>query len=245
MKGRAALARAVSTADPRAFDAFLKGRYYWRKRPRDSALALDSLRAAVAVDPSFALAHAALADVYNTLGSWEAAAMPGMEAFPKAQDAALAALCIDPHCARRTPRLPIRTMHYLWQWEASGRQFRRALDARSELRARASLVFAPPDGARGSRSFARSDLRALGLDPLDLIINVHWPGTTGWPGSFEHALEQAERTRRLDESDHWVHFFSGLALSGWASRQGRSTRSGARCCSAATVRSWPAALGYA
>jgi DNA-binding SARP family transcriptional activator/TolB-like protein/Tfp pilus assembly protein PilF len=210
---RAALDRRP-TADPHAYDAFLKGRYHWRKRPRDSALALESLREAIGRDASFALAHAALADVYNTLGSWEAAAMPSMQAFPKAQDAALGALCIDPHCAEAHTSLGYAAMHYLWQWEASGRQFERAL-ALNPNYAHAHHWHSHHLMARGKTAASlESSLRALALDPLDLIINAHLAWHYWLAGEPGPALEQARRTGRLDERDHWVHFFSGLALTG-------------------------------
>jgi DNA-binding SARP family transcriptional activator/TolB-like protein len=231
--------------DPRAFDAFLEGRYHWRKRPRDSALALDALREAIRIDASFPRAHAALADVYNTLGSWEAAAMPSMEAFPKAQDAALAALCLDPRCAEAHTSLAYSAMHYLWQWEASGRQFRRALELNPNY-AHAHHWYSHHLMARGEVGASlESSLRALALDPLDLIINAHLSWHYWLAGEFGQALEQARRTAKLDESDHWVHFFSGLALSGLGER---SRAIDAQRCALELSNGSPvmaAALGYA
>jgi tetratricopeptide (TPR) repeat protein len=55
--------------------------------------------------------------------------------------------------------------------------------------------------------------RALELEPLDLIINVHVAWHHWLARDYEAAIEQAERTRRLDERDHWPPFFRGLAAS--------------------------------
>jgi DNA-binding SARP family transcriptional activator len=210
---RALLERDASR-DPRAFDAFLQGRHHWRKRPRDSGLALSSLRQAVERDPGFALAQAALADVYNTLGSWEAAAMPALEAFPRAQDAALAAICVDPRCAEAHTSLAYAAMHYLWQWETAGRQFRRALELNPNY-AHAHHWHSHHLMARGQTAASlEASLRALALDPLDLIINVHLAWHYWLAGDFDASHEQAQRAARLDADDHWVHFFTGLAFSG-------------------------------
>jgi adenylate cyclase len=57
------------TRSPKAYDAFLKGWTHYRQhKPKDFALAVDYLEEAVAIDPSYSRAYAALALVY-----WESA----------------------------------------------------------------------------------------------------------------------------------------------------------------------------
>lgn len=103
-------------ADARARAAYLHGRFHWTRRPRESMKALACLEEAVTRAPDFAPAHAALADVYNTLGSWESGALPAAQAFPKAQAAARRALALDPCCAAAHSALAYATAHYEWQW---------------------------------------------------------------------------------------------------------------------------------
>jgi Tfp pilus assembly protein PilF/TolB-like protein len=195
---------------PEAWDAYLRGRYHWRKRPRDSAQALEALREAVARAPGFALAQSALADIYNTLGSWEAAAMPGLDAFPRAQGAALAALCVDPRCAEAHTALAYSTMHYLWQWDTASSQFERAI-ALNPNYAHAHHWHSHYQAARGQVSASlASSLRALALDPLDQVINVHLAWHYWLAGEPGNAIEQAARSGRLDPDDQWVHFFTAL-----------------------------------
>ena len=63
-RGRAARAE---TDDPQAYDAFLRGwAYYRRNTPDDLARAVPYLEEAVALDPDYSRAHAALAAVYST-----------------------------------------------------------------------------------------------------------------------------------------------------------------------------------
>jgi TolB-like protein/class 3 adenylate cyclase/rhodanese-related sulfurtransferase/Flp pilus assembly protein TadD len=57
----------TETDDPQAYDAFLRGwAYYRRNTPDDLARAVPHLEEAVALDPDYSRAHAALAAVYST-----------------------------------------------------------------------------------------------------------------------------------------------------------------------------------
>jgi TolB-like protein len=167
------------TVDPDAYDLYLKGRHCWRKRPRESLRALEILQRATARDPRFALAQAALADVYNTLGSWEAGVLPSWEAFPKAQAAALKAMAIEPKLAEAHTSLAYATTHYLWQWDLAEQQFERAIGLKPNY-AHAHHWHSHYLMAAGRVTDSmNASRRALELEPADLIINVHWPGTIG------------------------------------------------------------------
>jgi Flp pilus assembly protein TadD len=136
-------------------------------------------------------------------------------------------------------------MHFLWQWDAASRQFRRALTLNPNY-AHAHHWYAHQLMARGETGAAlESSLRALALDPLDLIINVHLAWHYWLAGEYGQAYEQAQRTARLDERDHWVHFFSGLALSalGESSKAVDAQRKALTLCANSPVMA--AGLGYA
>ena len=60
------------THDPVAYAAYLKGRYYWNQRTRESIhRAIDYFHEAIAADPADALAYAGLADAYLLLPGYE------------------------------------------------------------------------------------------------------------------------------------------------------------------------------
>ena len=75
------------TNDVRAYEAYLRGRYYWSQMTPESMLkAHESFRAAIDLDPAYALAHVGLADSIiwaNIYGL-----IPSSEAVPKAEAAA-------------------------------------------------------------------------------------------------------------------------------------------------------------
>src|SRR3989442_13113347 len=57
---------AQSTANAKAHDLYLRGRFFWNRRNKEGlAKAAALFEQAIAADPTYALAHAGLADCYN------------------------------------------------------------------------------------------------------------------------------------------------------------------------------------
>src|ERR1043166_6651449 len=57
------------TSSNEAYQLYLKGRYHYSRRAKDDMLkAIDCYQQAIALDPTFALAYAGTAEVYNSLG---------------------------------------------------------------------------------------------------------------------------------------------------------------------------------
>src|SRR4029077_5156005 len=84
-------ARAI---DPDAYQAYLKGRYYWNQRTPDALKTGQRyFQRAIEIDPNYAVAYAGLADSYFVLAI--GGALPSTEAMPRAKAAALKALQID------------------------------------------------------------------------------------------------------------------------------------------------------
>src|SRR5947207_2422646 len=82
------------TANPEAYELYLKGRFFWNKRTGvDLRKSIDYFDQAVAKDPSYALAYAGLADAY-VLPSGFGAASP-KDSLPEAKAAAEKGLDLD------------------------------------------------------------------------------------------------------------------------------------------------------
>src|SRR5438128_5165895 len=84
------------TRNPRAYQAYLKGRYFWNRRPGGLDKALAYFEEARRIDPGDALAHAGVALTYDAMGTWETGRLPPNVAFPKAKESAERALALDP-----------------------------------------------------------------------------------------------------------------------------------------------------
>ena len=124
----AAHAQARQT-NPAARDEYLKGRYLWNQRTPDTfRQARAHYEQAIRLDPSFAPAHAGLADTYVLLGFWAYGALAPKESFPLARKAAEQALRLDPGLAEAYATLGFVHYAFDWDWGAADRSFRRALE---------------------------------------------------------------------------------------------------------------------
>jgi serine/threonine protein kinase/tetratricopeptide (TPR) repeat protein len=96
--GREMFAARRGTEDLEAYNNYLQGRFFWRKRTADGMeKALDFFGRAVEIDPNFALAWSGLADTWNLLPGHTGEPYP--EAVPNALQAAQTAVDLDDNLA--------------------------------------------------------------------------------------------------------------------------------------------------
>ncbi|HEY7679285.1 MAG TPA: protein kinase, partial [Terriglobia bacterium] len=166
--GHAALARAP-TMSPEAHEAYLKGRFYWNQRTRDSLLkGLEYFRRATELDPNYALAYAGLADSYAILAS--NGHSPPAEVMPKAGQAANKALEIDETLAEAHATLGMIEWGSEWDFAAAEREFKRAIELRPSY-AYAHQWYGMLLGGLGRLEEGRAELQeARQLDPLSTTI---------------------------------------------------------------------------
>jgi TolB-like protein/DNA-binding winged helix-turn-helix (wHTH) protein/Tfp pilus assembly protein PilF len=115
------------TVNPDAYEAYLKGRYFWNKRSQDGfRKAIEYYNQAIAKDPNYAQAYAGLADAYVLLGSY--GFMPQKEAMPKAKAAAQKALAIDDQLAEAYTSLGLISEQWDWNWREEEKDYKRAIE---------------------------------------------------------------------------------------------------------------------
>src|SRR4029079_14960095 len=84
----------TATADPEAYQAYLKGRYYWNRRTTENLQkAIEQFKLATDRDPNYALAFVGLADCYAVLNEY--AGTPSSETIPQSRSYAQRALSLD------------------------------------------------------------------------------------------------------------------------------------------------------
>lgn len=197
---RLATIRAVN---PEAYQAFLRARYEWNRRTTDSLLrAIGHLERAIELDPTYAPAHAVLADCYNQLGTLMVGFGSPRDFRPKARAAAIRALQIDPYSAEAHAALGY-VLHYDWQWGDSEKEFLRAVELNPSY-APAHLWYANLLMSRHRLDEALEHvLAARDLDPFSLIVNTNVGWVLSASGRHEEAVTQLERTLMLDST--YVH----------------------------------------
>ncbi|HQU82700.1 MAG TPA: FlgO family outer membrane protein [Pyrinomonadaceae bacterium] len=115
------------TTNPQAFDAYLKGRFFWNKRTEaDFRKAIEYFNHAVEKDSNYALAYSGLADCYILLGVW--GAEKPKEVFPKAEQYAEKALQADAELAEALVSRAFVRWVYDWDFERANADFERAIE---------------------------------------------------------------------------------------------------------------------
>jgi tetratricopeptide (TPR) repeat protein len=108
-------------------ELYLKGRYEWSQRTPDSLnRALEDFTQAIAKEPKYAEAYAALADTYDLLPQYTT--MPERDAYARAIVAARKALGLDDSLAEAHRALAFAEMYGEWDFADSEKEFRRAIE---------------------------------------------------------------------------------------------------------------------
>jgi TolB-like protein/Tfp pilus assembly protein PilF len=196
----------VRTVDPEAYEAYLKGRYYWNRRSEDSLKrAIENFDAAIRADPTYAPAHVALADCYNQLGTVLVGLEPPSVMRPRAAEAAIRALQIDPDLSEAHATLGY-VRHYDWQWADAEQEMRRALELNPSY-GLGHVWYANLLASRKRWDEAIAEVRkAEELDPLSMVVltNVGW--TLDLSNRTSEAVAAYQRALALDPDyiqAHW------------------------------------------
>lgn len=196
------------TENRNAFQAYLKGRYYWNKRTEENFYkSITYFNQAIEMDPNYALAYAGLADSYSMLASF--ICLPPQEAFPKARQAAMKALEIDETLAEAHTSLAYIEANFDWDFAGAENRYKHALDLNPNYSTAHHwygwLLF-----YKGRMDEGLIELkRAQELDPLSLVINssVAWGYYAN--SEYEKAIEQCKKALEIDPNFAYVYSVLG------------------------------------
>jgi TolB-like protein/DNA-binding winged helix-turn-helix (wHTH) protein/Tfp pilus assembly protein PilF len=192
--------------DPKAYEDYLQGRYFWNKREQEGyKVAIAHFEQAIHADPNYAPAYAGLADAYALLGSWPNATMQRKEAMPKAKALALKAVELDDTLAEAHTSLAFVEMHYEWNFSAAEKEFQRAIELNPSY-ATAHEWYAFDLVAMHRPDDALAEIRrAQQVDPLSLIINTDLGEMLNYAGQPDAAVEQCEKVLAMNPSFFHAH----------------------------------------
>jgi TolB-like protein/DNA-binding winged helix-turn-helix (wHTH) protein/Tfp pilus assembly protein PilF len=198
---------SARTVDPEAYEAYLKGRYYWNKRTADSVpKAAHYFEQAISKDPGYSSAYSGLADCNSGL-AWHGFISPA-EVLPKAYAAAQKAVEIDPQSAEAHASLAL-VLNHKWDWAGAEVEFKRALKLNPQ-HANAHHWYGDYLSIQGRHDEALVEAkRALELDPLNLMIGT-WVGLRYYLARrYDGAIEQSRNTVDLDPNFAAAHLILG------------------------------------
>jgi tetratricopeptide (TPR) repeat protein len=205
---------AAPSVDPRAHDAYLRGRYYIN-RPSDENLqrAIGEFQEAVALDPTFAAAYSGLSDAYQFAG-YNEGFMTFSVAKPLAREAAETAVALDGSSAEAHASLAVFRVYYELDWRGGEVEFRRAI-ALNPSYAYAHGEFALALALLGRAEEAEAEGRVAGeLDPLSPLAFWYQAVPAMLQGDFDRADAFMRRAAELDPT-----YFNPAMVQGQARLQ--------------------------
>lgn len=202
-----AVTRRPVTDDPDAYRAYLKARYYFNRFGEENfRAALAHYEDAVAIDPDFALAYAARAEVCMQ----PAVIYNGIRSLDDCARDARRALRLDDSMAEAYAALGFVQL-FRWEWRQSETNLVRAveLDPNSVM-ARTTYMLLLRTTYRFDEALLQIR-RAATLDPLNLFVRT----MVGWPlydqGRYRDALTHWDDVIDMDPGFMLAHYNRGLA----------------------------------
>jgi len=189
-------ARVPHTPGIEAFDAYLRGRYFWaRFNPQSLGQAFAYFGEAAAADPRWAAPLSGLADCHLLLGL--AGLTPPPSACAAARDCAERALALDPGHAEAYVSHGMAGLFAEWDWAGARRSLARAVDVGPQSAA-AHLwqgFFLAVCGETGSA--LRAIARGRELDPLSNVASGLRCLVHEYTGEHEAEIALARRAVEL------------------------------------------------
>jgi eukaryotic-like serine/threonine-protein kinase len=199
----------TSTANPEAYQAYLKGRFYWNRRTAETLKkAIEQFKAATDRDPNYAMAYVGLAECYVVLNEYSGT--PMSETLPQAKAYAERAIAIDDKLAE--PHATLGAINeYLWQWTAAEREFKRAVELNPNY---ATAFHWYGNFLRDTGRFDDGALmlkRAHELDPLSSVISNNVAMSYQTQNDHNASIESSLKLIELDPNFSAAYQYLGLS----------------------------------
>ena len=202
-------AGSIDRVNPEAYEAYLRGRYFWNQRTESGLLkSIEQFQHAIDLDPNSALPYAGLADAYLVFDAWTVEAASHAEIDAKASAAVAKALQLDPAMAEAHTVLA-GLKHGRWDWSGAEAEYRRAIELNPNY-AHAHQWYSQLlcELGRFDEGLAEAQ-RAHSLDPLNLILAADIGNRLYWARRYSDAIAPLQKTLELDSNFAVAHRFLG------------------------------------
>ncbi len=187
------------TENSEAYEAYLRGRYFWNKRDAPSLYrAIDYFTEAAKLDPNFSEAYSGLADTQHLIFNYNIDVSP--EVIAKAKDNLQRALELKPGSPDALITLGTIQMGSDWNWKGAEESLKLAVanapnSSIAHMRYGALLI-----RTRRFDEAVKAFERSLDLDPLSITANMNLGMAHFCSKDFEQAELQFRKTLELDEN---------------------------------------------
>jgi TolB-like protein/tetratricopeptide (TPR) repeat protein len=203
---------AQPTTDTTAYELYHKGRSLWEKRTGDNIpKAIAFYEQAIAHDPNYALAYAGLSSAY-ILSPFYAGA-DRLITSPKAKEAALKALRLDPNLAEAHAAFGKVLFFSEIDLYGAMREYKRAIELKPNDAGAHHWLGNDSLAALGQFEEAIAEgKRSVDLDPLSVVINADLAETFYYAKRYDEAVTQLRKTLEIDPTSFYTHYNLGIAM---------------------------------
>jgi TolB-like protein len=178
--------------NPEAYQAYLKGKYFWGKFTPDSIrTAISFFNVAIKDDDNYAQAYAALAECYDTSALLGESSPE--QAYANAKAAAKSAAALDETLAETHQALAVVATWHDWDWATAEREYRRAIELNPNF-AEAHMGYMYLLMSLRRPGEASTELRtAQALDPISEITRIGLVENSYLSRRYDDAIAEAKR----------------------------------------------------
>jgi eukaryotic-like serine/threonine-protein kinase len=193
-----------------AYDAYLKGRFFWHKMTSDGIRnSLTYFTEAIAIDAGFAPAYSGLADCYLQMGSVRVGTMKPIDALVRARPLLQRAMDLDNTMAEAHCTLGLMKSWYDLDWAGAEREFQVALSLDGS-HLTTLLWQSLYMGAMGRHQEAVASVtRAMESEPLSPIMHTYLGMAQSHAGQHDLGVRQIKQAIELDPNNYRSHMFLG------------------------------------
>jgi TolB-like protein/Tfp pilus assembly protein PilF len=200
------------TDNSEAYQAYVKGRYFWNKRSEESIeRGISYFQKAIEEDKNYAPAYVGLADCYNLLVTY--GVVPPEEFIARIKTLIEKALGLDATLAEAYTTLGYIKLFHDWDWPGADREFKKAIELNPNY-ALARHWYAMYLMVTDQFEEALKEMkRAQSLDPLSPIISASLGGYYYYARKYQQAIRQCRETLEIDPNFYLGHGILGAVYA--------------------------------
>jgi TolB-like protein/Tfp pilus assembly protein PilF len=196
----------VQTSDIETYSLYLNGRYYWNKLTEEGIKkGMGYFKQAVKNDPRYAPAYSGIADCYSRLGWYSY--LPSTDVFPKAYEAALRALDLDPNLSEAYTSKAFFSMCFERDYKKAENDFRKAIQINpNSAQAYANYSILLSITGKHDEAIFEGE-KALMLDPLTMMMHINLGMRYFYKREFNKSLDHINKTFEMDPGFVVAHYY--------------------------------------